>query len=60
MQKIMQILDPSHEIWVLGGSFGDLRIEDSRLYTTPIFLPPPNSIKNFKIKKPTRNQIELK
>lgn len=48
MQKIMQILDPSHENWVLGGIFRDLRMEDSRFYTTPIFLPPPNSIKNFK------------
>jgi glycosyltransferase involved in cell wall biosynthesis len=47
MHKVLQVLDPSHENWVLGGIFRDLREEDTRFYSNPILLPPPNSSKNL-------------
>ena len=42
-QKILQVLDPSHENWVQGGVFSDLRNSTNAFHPNPVFLPPPNS-----------------
>ena len=46
MRKILQVLDPSHQGWVLGGIFRELREESDLFIPQPVFIPPPNSILN--------------
>ena len=46
-KKIQQVLDPHHRNWVQGGVFRELREESNCFNSTPIYLPPPNSIKNL-------------
>ena len=45
--KILQVIDPSHDVWVLGGIFRELRALNTQFYPIPKTLPPPNSLKNF-------------
>ena len=45
--RIQQVLDTSHEFWVQGGVFRDLR-RNSNLFTeNPIYVPAPNSAMNM-------------
>ena len=45
--RIQQVLDTSHELWVQGGVFTDLR-RSSKVFTeNPTYLPAPNSAKNI-------------
>lgn len=46
MEKIQQVLDPSHRDWVQGGTFKDLRADSELFKVRPIFIPPPNTIRN--------------
>ncbi len=45
--QIVQVLDPSHRNWVLGGIFSDLRMVDSAFKQNPIYLPSPFSLLGF-------------
>ena len=42
--KIQQVLDTSHELWVQGGVFTDLRRNSNVFTENPIYLPAPNSV----------------
>lgn len=46
MAKILQVLDPSHKDWVLGGMFKDLRFQQELFEEKPIFISPPNTFLN--------------
>lgn len=46
MKKILQVLDPSHRDWVQGGTFKDLRTDCELFKARPVFIPPPNTIRN--------------
>ena len=46
-KDILHVLDPSHKYWVQGGVFSDLRDTSKIFIEKPIYLPPPNSPKNF-------------
>ena len=46
-RRILQVLDPGHKTWVLGGLFKDLRESSEQVFeSNPIYLTPPNSVKN--------------
>jgi glycosyltransferase involved in cell wall biosynthesis len=47
MAKILQVLDPSHQDWVLGGMFKDLRFGQESFEDRPIFISPPNTFLNI-------------
>lgn len=47
IERIQQVLDTSHEFWVQGGVFRDLR-QNSNLFTeNPIYISAPNSVINI-------------
>jgi glycosyltransferase involved in cell wall biosynthesis len=41
LPKILQVLDPSHESWVQGGVFKDLRNSSNVFHKTPVYLGSP-------------------
>jgi glycosyltransferase involved in cell wall biosynthesis len=45
--RIVQVLDPSHKNWVIGGLFRDLQSSSSFFDHNSIFLPSPNTLLNF-------------
>jgi glycosyltransferase involved in cell wall biosynthesis len=47
IEKIQQVLDTSHEFWVQGGVFTDLRRSSNLFTENPIYVPAPNSARNI-------------
>ena len=45
--QILHVLDPHHREWVQGGVFAELRESSDVFASMPVYLPPPNSIKNL-------------